>query len=338
MTPKDYMQRALDLSRSGLGRCAPNPSVGCVIVKDGRIVGEARSADNGGRPHGETRALELAGDAARGAEAYVTLEPCAHVAKTPSCARQLIEAGVARVYIACTDPDTRVAGKGAEMLRDAGIEVIEGLGRAEALDIHAGFFLTRIHKRPLIALKVATSLDGRIAAADGTSQWITGEAARLRGHRLRGTFDAILTGSGTVLADNPRLTVRYPGHDGRQPKRIVLDRRGRVTDPSLHVLSDGNETHIIKDYNSIDDLFPMFMDMGLTRILVEAGRGVSSAFLQSGSVDRLYWFRAPLILGERGLPVFGDLGIGTLADGIGLTRRSVEPLGEDMLEIYAADG
>ncbi len=338
MTPKDFMQRALDLSRSGLGRCAPNPSVGCVIVKDGQIVGEARSADNGGRPHGEQRALALAGDTARGADVYVTLEPCAHIGQTPSCAAKLIEAGVARVYIACTDPDPRVAGKGTEMLREAGIDVIEGLGRAEALDIHAGFFLTRVHKRPLIALKVATSLDGRIAATDGTSQWITGDEARLRGHQLRGTFDAIVTGSGTVLADNPRLTVRYPGHDGRQPKRIILDRRGRVTDPRLHVLSDDGETHIIKDYNSIDDLLPVFMEMGLTRILVEAGQGVSSAFLQSGYVDRLYWFRAPLILGERGLPVFGDLGITTLTDRIGLTRRSVEPAGEDLLEIYAADG
>ncbi len=338
MTPEDSMRRALDLSRAGLGRCAPNPCVGCVIVKDGNVVGEGRSADGGGRPHGEAQALKQAGDKARGADVFVTLEPCAHVGTTPSCANALIEAGVTRVYIACTDPDPRTAGKGTEMLRDAGIEVVEGLRRAEALDVHRGFFLSRVHKRPLIALKVATSLDGRIAAADGTSQWITGEEARRRGHQLRSSFDAILTGSGTVLADNPRLTVRYPGHDGWQPKRIILDRRGRVTDPALHVLSDGGETRILKDYNAIDDLFPLFIEMGLTRLLVEAGQGVSSAFVKSGFVEELYWFRAPVLLGEKGVSVFDNLGIGTLSDRIGLDRRSVEPVGEDMLEIYTRAG
>lgn len=321
MTPYDYMQQALYLSRAGLGRTAPNPSVGCVIVKDGKIIAEARSAD-GGRPHAEVQALAQAGDDARGADVYVTLEPCAHIGKTPSCANALIEAGVARVYAACTDPDPRTAGKGIVRLREAGIEVIEGIGQDEAAYLHKGFFLTVTDKRPLIAMKVATSLDGRIAAADGTSQWITGEAARHRGHVLRAQYDAIVTGSGTYLADAPQLNVRLPEYDGPQPKRIILDRRGRITP------LDG--WHVIRDEDYIAALY----EMELTRVLIEAGRGVSSAALRSGFVDELYWFRAPVILGDAGLPVFDDLGIGTLAEKIGMERVGIESYGEDMLEIY----
>ncbi len=333
LLPDDFMRRALTLSRSGLGRCAPNPCVGCVIVKDGIVVGEARSAD-GGRPHAETQALSLAGEKARGADVYVTLEPCAHVGKTPPCAHALIEAGVARVYVSCIDPDPRVAGKGIAMLRAAGIDVFEGMAAEEAARIHEGFFLTQTQGRPLISLKVATSLDGRIAAADGSSQWITGEEARLRGHELRAQYDAILTGSGTVLADNPRLTARFAGHDGHQPRRIILDRRGRISDPSLHILADGGTTDILKDYKTIDDLFPVFMEMGLTRVLVEAGRELGSAFLKSGAVDRIYWFRAPALLGQNGLPVFDDLDVGRIGDRRRFVREAIEPAGEDVLEIY----
>lgn len=321
MTPNNFMQRALDLSRAGLGRTAPNPSVGCVIVKDGKIIAEARSAD-GGRPHAEAQALAQAGDDARSADVYVTLEPCSHVGKTPPCSDALIAAGVARVYVACTDPDPRVSGKGIARMREAGIEVIEGIGQDEAENLHRGFFLTLAEKRPLIAMKVATSLDGRIAAADGTSQWITGEAARHRGHELRAQYDAIVTGSGTFLADAPQLTVRLPEYDGPQPKRIILDRRGRVDAP--------DKWHVIRD----EDYIAVLYKMDLTRVLIEAGRGVSSAILKSGMVDELYWFRAPVVLGDAGLPVFDDLGIGTLADKIGMERVGIEPHGEDILEIY----
>lgn len=321
MTPNDFMQRALDLSRLGLGRTAPNPSVGCVIVKEGKIIAQARSAD-GGRPHAEAQALAQAGNNARGADVYVTLEPCAHVGNTPSCASALVEAGVARVYVACIDPDPRTAGKGIARLREAGIDVVDGIGRHEAEEIHKGFLLTVTDKRPLIAMKVATSLDGRIAAADGTSQWITGEAARMRGHVLRSQYDAIVTGSGTFLADAPQLTVRLPEYDGPQPKRIILDRRGRVAAP------DG--WHVIRDEDYIAALY----DMDLTRVLIEAGRGVSSAILKSGVVDELFWFRAPVVLGDAGLPVFDDLGIGTLHDKIGMERGGIETHGDDILEIY----
>lgn len=324
---RDYMMQAIALGVSGLGRTAPNPSVGCVIVKNDRIMGAARSAD-GGRPHAETQALEQAGSAAQEADVYVSLEPCAHEGKTPACAKKLIDAKVARVYVACTDPDPRTAGKGIKILRDAGIQVIEGLCEQEARVTHEGFFKRLAEKRPFISVKIATSLDGRIAAADGTSQWITGEAARLHGHTLRGQYDAIITGSGTFLKDHPQLTVRRPDYDGPQPLRIVLDRRGRLSRQEGWI--------IINDYQDISEVIDKLYTMELTRVLIEAGQGVSSAFVKNGYVDRLYWFRAPIMLGDKGLSALDDLNIATLNDKLAFTRQEVLPLDQDLLEIYAA--
>jgi diaminohydroxyphosphoribosylaminopyrimidine deaminase / 5-amino-6-(5-phosphoribosylamino)uracil reductase len=221
------MRAALGLARRGLGRVWPNPAVGCVIVKDGRVVGRGWTQP-GGRPHAETEALARAGEAAHGATAYVTLEPCCHWGRTPPCADALIAAGLRRVVVAVEDPDPRVAGGGLAHLRAAGIAVEAGLGAAEAAEINAGFFQRIRFGRPLVTLKLATSLDGRIATASGESRWITGPAARERAHLLRATHDAILVGTDTVIADDPQLTCRLPGLAEHSPVRVVIDRQLRI--------------------------------------------------------------------------------------------------------------
>ena len=202
MDDADFMRAAIALARQGLGETAPNPTVGCVIVRDGRVVGRGRTAP-GGRPHAETAALVMAGAAAFGATAYITLEPCAHQGKTPPCTEALIAAGITRVVVATRDPDPRVNGRGISLLRDSGIQVVEGVGAAVAEAINEGFFSVIRHGRPMVTLKLATTLDGRIATRSGESQWITGEPARRVSHALRGTHDAVMVGVGTVLADDP---------------------------------------------------------------------------------------------------------------------------------------
>lgn len=217
-----HMGAALALARRGLGRVWPNPAVGCVIVKDGHVVGRGFT-QSGGRPHAEPVALAMAGDAAQGADVYVSLEPCSHFGKTPPCADTLITAGVARVIAAAVDPDPRVSGRGLARLRDAGVDVVEGVRRDEAEALNAGFFSRVRTGRPLVTLKCATTLDGRIALSNGESKWITGPEARRRGHLLRCDHDAILIGSGTALADDPALTCRLPGLEGCSPVRVVMD-------------------------------------------------------------------------------------------------------------------
>src|SRR5689334_20006331 len=214
------MRAALALARRGLGTVWPNPAVGCVIVSDGRVVGRGWTQP-GGRPHGETEALRRAGEAARRATAYVSLEPCCHWGKTPPCVDALIAAGVRRVVVALEDPDPRVAGRGIARLRDAGVEVETGVCTEEAAEINAGFFCRLRLGRPLVTLKLATSLDGRIATRSGESQWITGPPARERSHLLRATHDAILVGTETVIADDPQLTCRLPGLADRSPVRVA---------------------------------------------------------------------------------------------------------------------
>jgi diaminohydroxyphosphoribosylaminopyrimidine deaminase/5-amino-6-(5-phosphoribosylamino)uracil reductase len=222
-----HMRAALSLARRGNGRTWPNPSVGCVIVKDGRVVGRATTAQ-GGRPHAEPQALAMAGDAARGATAYVTLEPCCFHGRTPPCTDALVAAGVARVVVGVRDPDPRVNGAGLARLRSAGIEVVEGVLEDEAADVVAGF-VTRVQRgRPLVTLKLASTLDGRIATRTGESQWITGEPARRMAHALRGRHDAIMVGAGTVLADNPDLTCRIPGFKPLPMVRVVADSHLRL--------------------------------------------------------------------------------------------------------------
>src|SRR5437762_37728 len=233
------MGAALALARRGLGNVWPNPAVGCVIVKDGRVVGRGWTQP-GGRPHAETEALARAGETARGATAYVTLEPCCHWGRTPPCADALIAAGLSRVVVALEDPDPRVAGGGLARLRAAGLAVETGLGATEASEINAGFFQRVRLGRPLVTLKLATSLDGRIATASGESRWITGPAARERAHLLRATHDAILVGTDTVLADNPQLTCRLPGLAEHSPVRVVIDRRVRIP-LDAHLLAEARQ-------------------------------------------------------------------------------------------------
>src|SRR5918994_6733853 len=223
-----HMAAALALSRRGLVNTWPNPAVGCVIVREGRVVGRGWTQP-GGRPHAETEALARAGDQARGATAYVTLEPCSHWGRTPPCCDALIAAGVARVVVATGDPDPRVDGRGMRRLREAGIAVDQGLLEAEARAVIAGFVRRITRGLPLVTLKLATTLDGRIATASGESRWITGAAARRAAHALRARHDAVLVGSGTVLADDPDLTCRLPGMERGVPiARVVADARLRT--------------------------------------------------------------------------------------------------------------
>lgn len=355
------MARALDLARGGLGRVWPNPSVGCVIVRDGGILGEGRTAD-GGRPHGEVVALARAGDAARGATAYVTLEPCSHHGRTPPCAEALIAAGIGRVVVATTDPDPRVDGRGVAMLRAAGIPVEVGLLGPEADALNEGFFRRVRQGRPFVTLKVASTLDGRIATRTGESRWITGDASRAEVHRMRAASDAVLVGTATAAADDPMLTVRLPGYDDRQPVRIVLDARlelpaslalfrtarevatwvvvTRGGDPSARRRLEEAGCEIVDVDADAEGRLPLADVLralgasGLTRLLIEGGARLSAALLAGGLVDRLEWFRAPLVIGGDGVPAIGPLGVAQLAEARRLVRTGMRAFGQDSLETY----
>jgi diaminohydroxyphosphoribosylaminopyrimidine deaminase/5-amino-6-(5-phosphoribosylamino)uracil reductase len=355
------MRAALGLARRGLGHTWPNPAVGCVIVRDGRVVGRGWT-QKGGRPHAETEALARAGTAAQDATAYVSLEPCSHHGKTPPCAEALITSGIARVVAAVEDPDPRVSGAGIARLREAGVVVETGLCVAEATELNAGFFCLVKHGRPLITLKLATSLDGRIATASGESRWITGEAARQRAHLLRAMHDAVLVGTGTALADNPRLTCRLPGLEGRSPVRVVLDRTLRLparlslfteagqtptwvatlagSDPARRASLEQQGVEIIgvdPDTAGGIDLAAMLRalgDKGLTRLLVEGGGALAASFLRAGLVDRLVWMRAPLTLGGDGVPAIAALGFAELAAAPRFDLEASEIAGGDLIETY----
>ncbi|MBO6503756.1 MAG: bifunctional diaminohydroxyphosphoribosylaminopyrimidine deaminase/5-amino-6-(5-phosphoribosylamino)uracil reductase RibD [Kordiimonadaceae bacterium] len=331
------MRAALSLARRGLGQVAPNPSVGCVLVNEGIVVGRGWTQP-GGRPHAETMALSEAKDRARGAVAYVTLEPCAHTGQTGPCAEALVAAGVARVVVATLDPDPRVSGKGISIIERAGIEVTCGVVKAEADLLNAAFF-RRIHlDRTSFTLKTATSLDGRIALANGESQWITGSAARQMGHRLRATHDAILVGSGTVLADNPTLTCRLNGVDGRDPVRLVLDGSGRISNEAK-VLKNGIQTIT---YSSESDVNPHkvtevandLASKGINSVLIEGGGRVAASFLKAGLVDCLEVFSAGKFIGRDGISAIHDLGLAKLAGAPHFTLRKIRRLGPDMLASY----
>lgn len=356
-----FMAGALALARRGLGRVAPNPAVGCVLVKAGRVVGRGWTQE-GGRPHAETEALDRAGPAAKGGTAYVTLEPCAHHGKTSPCAEALIKAGVTRVVVALEDPDPRVSGRGIAMLREAGVEVSLGVGRDEAAALNRGFFLKVEEGRPLFTLKLATTLDGRIATHSGESQWITGEPARLRAHLLRAEHDAVLIGALTALADNPMLTCRLPGLERATPLRIVLDGRLRLplthdlvasakTVPTLLVTLPHAEHRRLRAYEEAgveaiaiepDDggrpdvtaLAKALGARGVTRVLIEGGATVAAAFLRADLVDRLEWFRAATLIGGDGVPATAPFGIDRLADAPGFSRTGLIDLGGDVLESF----
>ena len=352
------MRAALALARRGLGSAWPNPAVGCVLVRDGVVVGRGWTQP-GGRPHGETEALARAGEAARGATAYVSLEPCCHWGKTPPCTDALIGAGVARVVVPVEDPDPRVSGRGIARLRKAGIEVVTGLLAEEAAALNEGFFRRIGEGRPMVTLKLASTLDGRIATRTGESRWITGEAARRRAHLLRARHDAVMIGSNTAIADDPELTCRLPGLGERSPVRIVIDGRLRVPltarlvrtaaeRPTWFVTRRGDapERHrafeecgvlliAVDPAGETVDLTAALQELGqrgLTRVLVEGGAALAAALLREELVDHLAWFHAPSVMGGDGVPAVAPFGLEGLADMPRFMRRDVERVGEDMLE------
>jgi len=358
-----HMKAALGLARRGLGLVWPNPAVGCVLVKDGRVVGRGHTAA-GGRPHAETQALAQAGEQARGATAYVTLEPCSHHGKTGPCAEALIQAGIARCLVAVDDPDPRVSGRGLEMLRKAGVHVELGLCRQEAAELNAGFFSRITQGRPLVTLKSAGSLDGRIATHSGESKWITGPEARAAGHLLRAEADAIMVGSTTAITDNPDLTCRLAGLEGRSPVRVVVDSRLRLpltsklvatakqvptwlvtvagNDPERLLAYEGCGVEIIEvpageEGVNLPAVLKALGERGLTRLLVEGGAHLSAALLHHDLVDRIAWFRAPLLIGGDGLAAVVPFGIDRLEQAPRFTRLSVAEFGGDIFEYLTRD-
>jgi diaminohydroxyphosphoribosylaminopyrimidine deaminase/5-amino-6-(5-phosphoribosylamino)uracil reductase len=349
---ESFMRLALRNARKGLGHTSPNPPVGAVVVRDGRVVGEGHHERAGG-PHAEAIALAQAGEAARGADLYVTLEPCDHQGKTPPCAPAVVAAGVARVFVGTIDPNPKVSGRGIERLRAAGIPVEVGVAEAECRELiepWSKFIRTR---EPFVLCKVASTLDGRIATRTGDSRWITSEAARAEVHELRSVFDAVLVGKGTVQADDPRLTARVPG--GRNPVRIVLDSRLEIA-PEARVFSeegrtlvacvgphDGERAERLRRAGAeilacrptpegrvdLDDLLSRLGAMGIVSVLVEGGAGVFSSFLESGRVDRLLLYLGPKIFGDG--PSWARAPVASTVEGaLGFSLRSVRAVGADV--------
>ena len=353
------MALALSLGRRGHGSVWPNPAVGCVIVKDGQIVGRGWTQP-GGRPHAETQALAQAKSKARGADVYVTLEPCAHHGQTPPCAQALIDAGVARAFIATLDPDTRVSGAGVRMLVEAGIDVDTGLLEDQALRDNAGF-LGRIERDvPFVTLKLASSFDGRIATARGESKWITGPDARRVVHAMRARHDAVMVGGGTARKDDPSLTVRDLGI-ADQPVRVVVSRRLDV--PLLGVLArtahevplilchghDADAT-LVRTWQDLGatllscaqrgsnldplDVLRQLGRHGLTRVFCEGGSALAASLLEADLVDELVGFSAGLAIGAEGLPSIGALGLGNLADAPRYRLDELRNVGADVLQVW----
>jgi diaminohydroxyphosphoribosylaminopyrimidine deaminase/5-amino-6-(5-phosphoribosylamino)uracil reductase len=320
------MRRAIALGELGLGSTSPNPIVGCVIVgPDGAVVGEGYHV-RAGEPHAEVVALRDAGGRAFGATAFVTLEPCRHTGRTPPCARALIDAGVARVVFAVADPDP-VAGHGADDLRAAGVLVEEGLLGDEAARSNAAWLHHVRTGRPFVTWKYAATLDGRVAAADGTSRWITGEAARHDVHLLRARSDAIVVGTGTVLADDPRLDVRLPDAPNvNRPLRVVVGRR--EVPPASKVLDDAAPTVLLTEHDP-KSVLAYLSERGIVSVLLEGGPTLAGAFVADGLVDRVVAYLAPALLGA-GPGALGDAGIETLGSALRLQIDAVDLIGDDV--------
>ncbi len=354
------MRAALALARRGLGNTWPNPAVGCVVTRGARVVGRGTTAPSG-RPHAEVVALAMAGEAARGATAYVTLEPCAHHGRTPPCVDALVAAGVSRVVVALGDPDPRVNGQGIAWLRAADIAVETGLLVGEAEEINLGF-LTRVRLgRPMVTLKIASTLDGRIATRTGESQWITGPAARRTAHALRGRHDAVMVGVGTVMADNPELTCRIEGFKPVATVRVVADSHLRTPltakllatatqSPTWFLCRDGAESErrdgmrgagaevieVASGEMGVD--LPAGLQAlgarGITRVLVEGGARIAAALLRADLVDRIAWFHAPAVMGGDGWPAAQAFGIGALASMPRFERVATNIVGDDTLSEF----
>ena len=357
-----FMQLALTLGRRGLGRTWPNPAVGALVIRDGVIIGRGWTQP-GGRPHAEPEALARAGEAARGATLYVTLEPCSHFGKSPPCVDAIIAAGITRVVSAIEDPNPEVAGQGHAKLRAAGITVDVGLGAAEAARDHAGHFRRIRDKRPHVILKLAVSADDKIGAAGHRPVAITGEAARTRVHLLRAQCDAILVGIGTVLADDPLLNCRLPGMEARSPVRVVLDRALRIPGASRLVQSarerplwvmtsnfseapaamklGASGAQVIRVAATTDPpgldlpaVLHALSEKGITRLMVEGGARVASSFVAAGRVDEVWLLRGPATIGAEGVPALGALPLTAITQSPGFRARASENVGKDTLVIY----
>ncbi len=355
------MRAALALARRSLGRTWPNPAVGCVIVRDGRVIARGRTQD-GGRPHGEADAIAHATESLKGATAYVTLEPCSHLGKSPPCAEALISAGVAKVVSAMEDPYPEVNGRGHAMLKAAGIVVEVGEGAREAAEINAGFLLRVKEGRPLFHLKLATSLDGHSALGNGQSKWITGAAARADGQRLRATHDAILIGVNTAHADDPELTCRLPGLESYSPVRVVVDSKARLS-PSSKLATSARATpvwllctaaapkaardaliakgveivEVEADAQGSVDIAGAAQALGkrgLTSVVVEGGATIAASFLKARLVDRLSTYRAGILMGGDSRSAVGPLGLTGLDFAPRFALVSSRIVGEDTLETW----
>lgn len=326
-TDLHWSARALELAAKADYRTSPNPMVGCVIVQDGSVLGEGLHEQAGG-PHAEVMALRSAGGRARGATAYVTLEPCSHQGRTPPCTQALLAAGVWRVVIAMLDPDLRVRGRGVRILRERGVHVDVGVRGEEASDLNRAYVHHRMTGRPLVSAKFACSLDGRIATRTRESRWITGEEARGHAHRLRHQHDAILVGIGTVLADDPMLDARFPG--ARQPLKVVLDSRGRT--PAMARVRLGPAPLLIDRGDDLAGLLGRLGDRGVLSLLVEGGARVLGSFFDAGLVDRVYAYLNPSVIGGEGAPMaVAGVGVASLGERARLSRVGTERLGDDML-------
>lgn len=323
-----WMRRALAQAERGRGATSPNPLVGCVIVRNREVVGEGYHA-RAGEPHAEVMALAAAEDRAAGSTVYVTLEPCDHTGRTGPCTAALLDAGVTRVVAAMADPNPQAAG-GAERLRSRGVDVEIGVCAADAARQNEIFLHGLEATRPFVVLKVAASLDGRVAAADGTSRWLTAAETRLHAHALRAEVDAVLVGSGTVLADDPQLTVRLPDYEGEQPLRVVLDRRGRV--PSGARMLDDQAPSLVLA-TDVEQTCTRLWDQGVRSLLVEGGPRITAAFLAAGLVDRMVVHLAPVLLGPDATP-FTDSGPDTLADAGRWRLAETEAVGDDVVLTY----
>ena len=351
-----YMKRALALARRGLGRTAPNPAVGCVIVRDGQIVGEGWHKQ-AGTPHAEVHALAMAGAAAKGADVYVTLEPCCHHGKTPPCCDALIEAGVKRVIAGMVDPYLQVAGQGLQKLRQAGIRVEVGLLEEQCAELNKGFIKTVLTGMPYLIYKTAMTLDGNIATVTGHSRWVTSEASRRLVHRLRSGCDAVMVGVDTVIADNPQLTVRHV--KGRDPLRIIVDTRLRTPEsvcllsgldaaktiiatceanPEVHqrYLEQGATILVCHEYDGrvdMDDLLRKLAVKGIQSILLEGGSRLAGDLLQRNLIDECIFFYAPKVVGN-GFAPFAMQGISTMDEAVRLKVQRIGMSGPDVV-VYA---
>lgn len=340
--PQDsyYMLRAIELAKKGQYTTRPNPCVGCVIVKDGQIIGEGYHYQ-AGQPHAEVFALRQAGENAEGATAYVTLEPCSHHGRTPPCADALIKAKIKKVVIAVTDPNPKVAGGGIVKLQQAGIEVITGVCHDEAYALNVGFFATMSGRLPYVWLKIACSLDGKVAMNTGESKWITGESAREDVQRLRAKSGAIITGSQTVLADLPLLNVRseslgVPLADIPQPLLVVLDRRKRIDTQSDWYQTQAKIRPIllIQEALSLEEILLLLKnDYQIHDVMVEAGASLSTSFLTQNLVDELIVYQAPCLLGKNGITMF-NADFFTLSEQLRFNLVSHETVGKDLRLLF----